>query len=90
MGDVEAYYKILPNLNMKYSSIDTIFIPSDKKELRSKFLVKLDEGDINYENASVVVGGKDGKFLEKADVIDKFCRREIKDDDPALGKLLPL
>ena len=57
MGEVEAYYKILPNLNMKYSSIDTIFIPSDKKELRSKFLVKLDEGDINYENASVVVGG---------------------------------
>ena len=52
--------------------------------------MKLDEDDVNYENASVVVGGKDGKFLKKADLIDKFCRREIKDDDPALGKPSPL
>ena len=31
MGEVEAYYKILPSLNLKYSSVDTIFIPADKK-----------------------------------------------------------
>ena len=36
MGEAEAYYKILPNLTLKYSSMDTVFIPSDKKELRSK------------------------------------------------------
>ena len=47
MGEAEAYYKILPNLTMKYSSVDTIFIPSDKKELRSKFLTKLDKDDVN-------------------------------------------
>ena len=87
MGEVEAYYKILPNLNLKYSSIDTIFIPTDKKELRSKFLVKLDEGDAHFDKGAEVIGGKDGRFIEKADIIDKFCRREIKENDHALGEL---
>ena len=72
MGEVEAYYKIFPHLTLKYSSVDTIFIPSDKKELRSKFLMKLDEDDINYEKASEVAGGRTGRFLEKPDLIDKF------------------
>ena len=39
MGECEAYYKILPNLNLKYSNIDTI----DRKEMRSKLLRKLSE-----------------------------------------------
>ena len=38
ISECEAYYKILPNLHLKYSSLDTIFIPTDKKELRSRFL----------------------------------------------------
>ena len=29
MGEAEAYYKILSNLTLKYSSVDTVFIPSD-------------------------------------------------------------
>ena len=77
MGEAEAYYKILPNLTLKYSSIDTMFIPTDKKELRSKFLTKLNEGDANYKLGTEVKGGRDGKFLEKPDIIDKYCRREI-------------
>ena len=41
MGEAEAYYKIFPNLTLKYSNVDTIFMPSDKKELRSTLLIKL-------------------------------------------------
>ena len=48
MGEAEAYYKILPNMTLKYSSIDTIFIPSDRKALRSKFLMKIDETNVNF------------------------------------------
>ena len=80
MGEAEAYYKILPNLTLKYSSMDTIFVPSDKKELRSKFLMKLHEGDTNFPKGIEVKGGRDGLFLEKADIIDKYCRREIRED----------
>ena len=60
--------------------MDTIFVPSDKKELRSKFLMKLHEGDTNFPKGIEVKGGRDGLFLEKADIIDKYCRREIRED----------
>ena len=87
MSEVEAYYKIFPHLSLKWSSIDTIFIPTDKKELRSKFLMKLDKDDKNYAKGSEVIGGKDGIYLEKPDIIDKFCRREITEKNPELQQL---
>ena len=84
MSEAEAYYKILPNLTLKYSNVDTIFIPSDKKELRSKFLTKLAEGDVQATKGLEVKGGREGLFVEKPDIVDKFCRREIKEKNPAL------
>ena len=90
MGEPEAYYKILPNLTLKYSSLDTIFIPSDKRELRSRFLMKLDNSDGNLTNGAEVKGGRDGLFLEKPDIIDKYCRREITDENPELEELSPV
>ena len=56
MGEAEAYYKIFPHLTLKYSSVDTIFVPSDKKELRSKFLRKLDKDDANFDKGTEVAG----------------------------------
>ena len=69
MGEAEAYFKIFPNLTLKYSNVDTIFIPSDKKELRSKFLMKLAESGANFSKGVEVKGGRDGMFLEKPDII---------------------
>jgi hypothetical protein len=77
MGEVEAYSEILPSLNLKYSSVDMICIPADKKELRNKFLKKLNKGDEHYAKGSEVEGGRDGLFIEKPDIIDKYCRREM-------------
>ena len=73
MSEAEAYYKIFPNLILKYSNIDTIFIPTDKKELRSKFLMKLPDVDGQDKVGLEVKGGREGRFLEKQDIIDKFC-----------------
>ena len=87
MSESEAYYKILPHLKMKYSNVATIFIPTDKKELRSKFLMKLDETDASYSKGATVKGGKDGIFIEKPDIVDKFCRRKITEKNPELNKL---
>ena len=87
MSEAEAYYKILPHLKLKYSNVATIFIPTDKKELRSKFLMKLDEGDANYAKGSEIMGGKGGIYLEKQDIVDKFCRREITEKNEELGHL---
>jgi hypothetical protein len=72
---------------LKYSSVNTILIPADKKELRSKFLMRLDRDDANFEKGAEVVGGREGKFMEKSDLIDKYCRREIPDKNPQLKEL---
>ena len=87
MSEAEAYYKIFPHLTLKYSNVDTIFIPSDKRELRSKFLMKIPEEDGNTSKGHEVKGGREGKFLEKPDIIDKFCRRNITEKNPELGAL---
>ena len=84
MSEAEAYYKIFQNLTLKYSNMDTVFIPSDKKEMRSKFLMKVSDEDKNKIAGIEVKGGREGLFLEKPDIIDKFCRREITDRNPEL------
>ena len=88
MGEADAYYKILPSLTLKYSSIDTVFVPSDKKSERSKFLMKLDESDANFKKGVEIKGGKEGLFLEKPDIIDKYCRRDYSENE-ALLELRP-
>ena len=45
MGMAEALYKILPSLRLKDSNVTTKFVPTNRKEQRSKFLVKVDEKD---------------------------------------------
>ena len=85
MGEAEAYYKIFPNLTLKFSNIDTIFIPTDKKELRSKFLMKLAQSEENEKEGLEVQGGRDGRFLEKPDIVDKFCRKITTEKNPELG-----
>ena len=87
MSEAEAYYKIFPNLTLKYSNVDTIFIPSDKKELRSKFLMKLPDDDGESEKGLKVIGAREGRYLEKPDIVDKFCRRDITDRNPELGAM---
>ena len=87
MSEAEAYYKIFPNLTLKYSSIDTIFVPSEKRELRSRFLQKLNEDDSNFSKGIEVKGGREGIFLEKPDIVDKYCRRKIKASEPQLHDL---
>jgi hypothetical protein len=45
MGEAEALYKILPSLRLKDSNVTTKFVPTNRKENRSKFLMKVDEKD---------------------------------------------
>ena len=41
----------------------------------------------NCSKGSKVIGGKEGIFIEKPDIVDKFCRREITDENQELGHL---
>ena len=51
---------------------------------------KVNKGDVNYAKGSEVVGGRDGLFIEKPDIIDKYCRREITDKNNELEELSPI
>ena len=90
MGQAEAYYKIIPSLRMKYSTVRTVFIPTDKKELRSRFLVKVGEKEETHDKVAFPVTGRDGLYIEKTDLIDKYIRRpgpknkyvEYRENDP--------
>ena len=55
-----------------------------------KFLRKLDEDDINFDKGAEVAGGRAGRFLEKPDIIDIFCRREIPEDQPEIEELIAI
>ena len=50
---------------MKYSTVKSVFVPTDKKELRSKFLKKIDDKEEE-------LAGREGLFIEKAYLIDKY------------------
>ena len=75
MGQAEVYYKLLPSLKIKYSTVRTVFVLTDKKELRSKFLIKVEEKEETHGKLAFNVEGREGLFIEKADLIDKFVRR---------------
>ena len=75
MGQAEAYYKLIPSLRMKYSTVCAVFVPNDKKELRSRFLIKVEQNEETYDKIAVNVEGREGMFIEKSDLIEKFIRR---------------
>jgi hypothetical protein len=75
MGQAEAYYKIIPNLKMKYSTVKTVYVPTDKKELRSRFLLKVGDKEETHDKVAFAVNGRDGLFIEKTDLIEKYIRR---------------
>ena len=78
MGESEALYKILPSLRLKDSNVTTIFVPTNKKENRSKFLMKVEEKDQCNGKIKKRIENKDGWFVEKYDIVEKYVRRDKK------------
>jgi len=73
VGECEAIYKLFANMRMAYSSISTIFVPTEPKEQRRHFLQRQNpEGGTGFK-----VDGKEGLFLEKPDLISKYERRKL-------------
>ena len=84
MGEAKAYYRILPELHLKESNCTTVFVPTCRKEERSKFLKAVSNEGIGANQTTVEVEDKPGKkFIEIYDLVDKWYRRpkteELKD-----------
>jgi hypothetical protein len=76
MGECEAYFKIFPDMKFKDSNVTTVFVPTSKKELRSKFMIRVEEDDDYNGKEKKKIHNKEGWFVEKYDVIDKYTRRD--------------
>ena len=73
VGMCEAIFKLFANMNMVYSSVSTIFVPTEPKGQRRQYLQRQDpEGGVGFK-----VGDKEGLFLEKPDLISKYERRKL-------------
>ena len=73
VGESEAIYKLLANMKMTYSSIATIFVPTEPKSQRRQFLQRQDpESGQGFE-----IEDKKGRFLEKPDLVSKYERRKL-------------
>ena len=83
IGEAEAYYKLLPQLNLTYSSVATTWIPTTKKEDRRPFSQKIDPDNNNLaKNQYFQIKDKEGFFIEKADAVSKYVRREaVREED---------
>ena len=73
VGESEAIYKLLAHMKLTYSSIATIFVPTEPKGQRRQFLQRQDpESGQGFE-----IEDKKGRFLEKPDLVSKYERRQL-------------
>ena len=73
VGEMEVFYKLFANMNLVYSSVATIFVPTEPKALRRQFLQRQDpESGQGFQ-----VEDREGLFIEKPDLVSKYERRKL-------------
>ena len=84
MGMCEAYYRILPNLNLVGSNIGCEFLATGTE--KSRFLTQLKEEDAAKINQRKIIkiAGRDGDYVESISVNDKYKMRPEKLKDISL------
>ena len=73
VGEQECFFKLFAHMNLVYSSIATVFVPTDPKGYRRQFLQRQDP----ESGEGFKVDDKEGLFLEKPDLISKYERRKL-------------
>ena len=85
VGEAEAYYKLLAHMNLVYSNVSCVYVPTERKAERRPFLQRQDpDGGQGFK-----LKDREGLFLEKPDLISKYERRKLpesgevnEDEDP--------
>ena len=80
IGESEAYYRILPSLQMKSSNTECKFLPTGFKKDISVRLERLDEEKAKFVQGAIKIDGRDGLYFEKPTLLDKFERRDCEDN----------
>ena len=83
MGEMEAFYRVMPHLHLSESNLKCVFVATGFPENRSKFLIKIKEKLIDEDDDEesmlnqgiVTVPGKEGTYKQKIPVHDKYASR---------------
>ena len=78
IGECEAYFRIIPNLTLKSSNIEAMFIPTGFKKNRSRFLKRVTEEEAKKCTDVIVLDDRKGLYIEKPSLLDKYERRDIE------------
>ena len=73
VGECEAIYNLFAHMHLTYSSVATIFVPTEPKGHRRQFLQRQDP----ESGQGFKIEGREGNFLEKPDLISKYERRKL-------------
>ena len=75
MGEAEAVYKIFPDFHFQESNVTSTFVNTNRREERTKFLLRVDNDEKYTDIPKVTILGREGKYVEKYDIISKYERR---------------
>ena len=76
IGECEAFYRVLPHLNLTFSNIDDVFLSTGFKSNRSSFLTQVTPEEAEQCQNIVQIENKEGLFIEKPSLLDKYERRD--------------
>jgi len=72
IGESEGFFRILPHLELKYSNIESIFMPTGFKSNRSKFLKQITEDEAKQVANVIKVEKSDGFYTEAASLLEEY------------------
>ena len=75
IGEAEAFYKLLPDLNLKNSNVTCQWVPLGKKNERYIRMKRVEE-DSKEDNNLVKLEGVEGLWYEQPDILSKYKRRD--------------
>ena len=75
MGECEAVYKLIPNMNMSKSNIGTVWLTTGNNEGRNKRMKMKKPEEYKDDREYVEIEGRDGEWYEQRDLISQYERR---------------
>ena len=75
IGEAEAFYKLLPDLNLKNSNVTCQWAPLGKKGDRYIRMKRADENEKENKNL-IKLEGVEGYWYEQPDILSKYKRRD--------------
>ena len=83
MGEVEARYKLLPDMMLKNSSSGSRYVGLEDPTKGYQRWTRVEEGAKKNEK-NIEIEGKDGLWTKQPDILDKYLRMVPKSEDPDL------